>query len=356
MKKSPLIIIAVVAIALFAYSQRATVLSALADRVLQARMGADAIVEMEDGLHLALCGAGSPMGAPDYSGPCVAVVAGERLFIVDAGTNGRRNLNRMNYGPGGIEAVFLTHFHSDHIDGLGEMSVSRWAGGDFPGPLPVYGPEGVERVVNGLNEAYALDVIYRHAHHGDLVAPVASAGMQALRFATPAEGELVTVYNDGGLIVEALLVDHSPIKPAVAYRFSYKGRSILISGDTVKSANLQTFAEGVDILVHEALGMKITAMMQAVSERNGNTTGAKIMHDIQDYHTSPVEAAEIARDAHVGHLLYYHIVPPLMIPGQKALFLDGAEDIFPDYTIGVDGVAFSLPANSDEIIQTRKGL
>jgi ribonuclease Z len=102
--------------------------------------------------------------------------------------------------------------------------------------------------------------------------------------------------------------------------------------------------------------MKITAMMQAVSERKGNTTGAKIMHDIQDYHTSPVEAAEIARDAHVGHLLYYHIVPPLMIPGQKALFLDGAEDIFPDYTIGVDGVAFSLPANSDEIIQTRKGL
>jgi len=49
-------------------------------------------------------------------------------------------------------------------------------------------------------------------------------------------------------------------------------------------------------------------------------------------------------------------VPPLIIPGQKTLFLDGAEDIFADYTIGEDGVAFSLPAGSKDIIQTREGL
>ena len=72
--------------------------------------------------------------------------------------------------------------------------------------------------------------------------------------------------------------------------------------------------------------------------------------------TDPFEAAEIARDAGVGHLLYYHIVPPLMFPGQKAVFLNGAEDIFPEYTIGQDGVAFSLPAHSDKIIRTSEGL
>jgi hypothetical protein len=43
-------------------------------------------------------------------------------------------------------------------------------------------------------------------------------------------------------------------------------------------------------------------------------------------------------------------------PGQKTLFLNGAEDIFPEYTIGQDGVAFSLPANSDDIIRTSEGL
>ncbi|MEE4110632.1 MAG: hypothetical protein V2I24_14870 [Halieaceae bacterium] len=83
---------------------------------------------------------------------------------------------------------------------------------------------------------------------------------------------------------------------------------------------------------------------------------ARITEDIPDYHASTVDAAETARDAGVGHLLYYHIVPPLVVPGQAALYLNGAHEVFPDYTIGVDGVQFSLPAGSDEIVRTRSGL
>ena len=87
-----------------------------------------------------------------------------------------------------------------------------------------------------------------------------------------------------------------------------------------------------------------------------NDTLAKIMFDVPDYHASPREAAETARNAGVGHLLYYHVVPPIIVPGQETLWLNGAGDIFPDYTVGYDGVSFSLPANSTEIIQTRKGM
>ena len=58
----------------------------------------------------------------------------------------------------------------------------------------------------------------------------------------------------------------------------------------------------------------------------------------------------------MGHLLYYHVVPPIIVPGQEKLWLNGSEDIFPDLTVGYDGVSFSLPANSTEIIQTREGL
>jgi ribonuclease Z len=54
--------------------------------------------------------------------------------------------------------------------------------------------------------------------------------------------------------------------------------------------------------------------------------------------------------------VYYHIVPPLVMPGQKKLYLNGAEKIFKHYTIGEDGVAFSLPSDSKEIIQTNDGL
>ncbi len=97
-------------------------------------------------------------------------------------------------------------------------------------------------------------------------------------------------------------------------------------------------------------------MMHDAAEKNGNQIMAKITHDILDYHASPVEAAETARDAGVGHLLYYHIVPPLMFPGQDLLYLDGAQDIFPDYTLGEDGVLFSLPAGSEEILKVSDGL
>ena len=149
--KKLLTTVSVLAVAVvITYSQRASIVTRLLEKGLEARMGADIVAELEDGLHLALCGAGGPLPAPNASGPCVAVVAGKQLFLVDAGTDGPRNLARLGYQPGTVQGVFLTHFHSDHIDGLGEISTVRWAGGDNASPLPVYGPQGVERVVDGL--------------------------------------------------------------------------------------------------------------------------------------------------------------------------------------------------------------
>ena len=338
------------------YVQRAFIAERLMAVALPARMGMDQIATLEDGLHVALCGAGGPMPAPKASGPCVAVVAGEKLFLVDSGTNGPRNLQVLGYPVGRLNGVFLSHFHSDHIDGLGELATMRWATGNEIMPLPVYGPAGVEQVVAGVNAAYSQDFIYRNAHHGDGVTPMSAAGMTAKPFVTPASGELTIVYKGGGLVVEALLVDHEPVSPAVGYRFSYGGRTLLISGDTSKSDNISRFAEGIDLLVHEALSPELIGMMEKTAKHLGNDTLAKIMFDVPDYHASPREAAETARDAGVGHLLYYHVVPPIIVPGQEALWLNGAGDIFPDYTVGYDGVSFSLPANSTEIIQTRKGM
>lgn len=356
MKKSLVVVVGIAAVVLLAVSQRTLIVSKLFEKGMEVRLGGSALAELDDGLHIALCGAGGPLPAPKASGPCVAVVAGEQLFLVDTGTDGIRNLARMAYSAGDIDGVFLTHFHSDHLDGLGEVATMRWAAGDHDAPLPVFGPDGVEQIVDGFNQAYAQDVVYRHEHHGDMVAPLVSAGMTAQPFATPELGELTSVIDDGNLQVEALLVDHSPVAPAVGYRFTYKGRSILITGDTIKTANIQRFAQGVDILVHEALAPNLVNVMHDAATKNGNAILSKVTSDILDYHASPMDAAETARDAEVGHLLYYHIVPPLVLPGQDRLWLNGAQDVFENYTIGEDGVAFSLPANGTEIIQTRDGL
>lgn len=350
------IAIALAILLVIAVSQKERILTTIMQKGLEARLGSDLINELDDGLHLGLCGAGGPLPAPNASGPCVVVIAGQRMFVVDAGTDGLRNLGRMGLQTGRIEAVFLTHFHSDHMDGLGEMATIRWVGAANKTPLPVYGPIGVSQIVQGFNTAYAFDKIYRHEHHGDTVAPLSGAGLVAQEFATPELGVLATLIDDGDVLIEALAVGHAPVEPAVGYRFKYKGRSLLITGDTIAMDNIRKFSEGVDLLVHEALAPNLVMQMNAAAKKLGNKVLEKITIDILDYHASPVQAAEVARDAEVGHLLYYHIVPPLVIPGQSSLYLNGAEDIFPDYTIGQDGVMFSMPAGSTEINKISKGL
>jgi ribonuclease Z len=356
MKKSVIALAVVVVLGAVAYQERATIALRIMGNRAEAVMTSDATASFEDGLHLTLCGAGGPLPDPKRSGPCVAIVAGEQLFIVDAGTNGLRNLLRMRYPVGKIQAVLLTHFHSDHIDGMGEMATLRWVNGNHTQPLPVIGPEGVQQIVEGFNIAYRQDSVGRNAHHGDKVAPLSGFGIIARPFPVPAEGELATVYDAGDLKIQALVVDHGPVKPAVGYLFTYKDRSLLVSGDTSKSANVQKFAQGVDLLVHEALARNIVGLMHDTAANVGADSLAKITEDIQNYHATPVEAAEVARDAGVGHLLYYHIVPPLIFPGMDAVWLDGVAAVFSNYTLGQDGTAFSLPAGSSNINLTSNGM
>lgn len=354
MRKLSIILIILLAVTALTYSQRGTIAKRIMARGVDMVMGTDTLAELGDGLHVAICGAGGPMPDIKRSGACVAIVAGEKIFLVDTGTNGVRNLGRMRYPIGSVAAVLLTHFHSDHIDGLGEVATLRWVSVANTSPLPVIGPEGVNQVVAGFNDAYELDTGYRHAHHGDVVAPLSGKGMVAVEFPLPPEGELTTVYEAEGLLIQMLQVTHDPIRPAAAYLFTYEGRTVLVSGDTSKSANLQHFASGVDLLIHEALSPELVGILHDGAVRHDDHVMAKITVDILNYHASPVEAAEVARDAGVGRLVYYHVVPPLIFPGAESAWLEGVDEIFPNYTLSQDGTSFTLPPDSKEIIQTRE--
>jgi ribonuclease Z len=308
------------------------------------------MASLPDGLHLVLCGAGSPLPDPQRSGPCVAIIAGKLLFVVDAGTGGARNMLRMHVQAGGIAAVFITHFHSDHIDGLGELGMLRWIGGANRTRLPVYGPPGVEQVVAGFNQAYLADAAYRTAHHGIEVAPPEGAGMKAFAFTVPEDGSPTTVLDAEGVRITAFSVDHRPVTPAVGYRFDYKGRSLVLSGDTRKSPNVEQQAKGVEVLVHEALATHLVAIINRAAAETGVRNVERITHDIPDYHTTPVEAAQIASAAGAKALLYYHIVPPLPFPGLETVFLKGVSNVYNgEVVLGRDGTMVSLPSNTREI-------
>ncbi|MGH0036386.1 MAG: MBL fold metallo-hydrolase [Myxococcota bacterium] len=342
------LVVLVVLALLFAF--RTTLVRGLLDRIVATNMQGSLLDDLPDGLHVVLCGAGSPLADPKRSGPCTAVVAGGRLFVVDAGSGASRVMSRMRLPQGEIDAILLTHFHSDHIDGLGELLLQRWANSGATTPVPLHGPEGVGEVVEGLDRAYRQSRAYRVAHHGEAVVPSGGAGATALPFRAPRDGEEVVVVDDAGLRVVAFRVDHAPVEPAVGYRFDYGGRSVLLSGDTTKSANLQRFAGDVDLLVHEALSRDLVSVLGRGARAAGRERLAKIIDDIQDYHASPVEAAEVARDAGVGHLLFNHIVPPLPIAPLEDLFLEGVSDVYQGpVTLGRDGTLVILEAGGAEV-------
>jgi ribonuclease Z len=98
------------------------------------------LASLPDGLHAGLCGSGSPLPDPTRAGPCVFVIAGKRVYVVDAGEGSPRKLALMGLSPGLIDTILLTHFHSDHIGGLGEMMLQRWASASHTDPVAVIGP------------------------------------------------------------------------------------------------------------------------------------------------------------------------------------------------------------------------
>jgi len=351
MMKRPLLITcgAVLLLALAAYLLRVPLIMALVAPLAAHRLATDTAAELPDGLHVGLCGSGSPFPDEGRGGPCTLVLAGKRLFVFDAGNMSTRNIGKMGFQHGQIEALFLTHFHSDHIDGLGELLLQRWVAGSNRAPLPVVGPAGVEQIVSGLAQVYRQDQGYRVAHHGDATVPRSGFGGQAMPFTPAADGRVV-VLKDADLEISAFVVDHTPAQPAVGYRIRYKDRSVVLSGDTKQSAAVQREATGVDLLVHEALSEPLLAVLRKAAADQGRTHLEKIFLDIADYHATPEQAAATARDAKVRYLLLNHIVPPLPLPGMEAAFLADAPKIFPGpLRVGRDGDLLSLPTGTTGI-------
>ena len=161
------------------------------------------------------------------------------------------------------------------------------------------------------------------------------------------------ILDDGDLVVTVYEVNHEPVRPAVGFRFDYKGRSIFVSGDTKKSSNVTAGARNADVLVHEAQSQPMRQIYVDAATAAGNKVIAKIFTDIEDYHSSPVDAAEIANDAKVKLLVYTHFIPQFAAWFMAPLFFEGVSDVRPSWAwvAGFDGYRVDLPIRSDAVIQ-----
>ena len=303
---------------------------------------AEPFLDNEDTLKVVVCGSRSPLPSPGRAEACILVEAGDDIYIFDLGNGSMDNLTQYQVPWPNVKAVLITHMHSDHIADLPDAHLQSWIQGR-DSPLMVYGPEGINLVTKGFELAYSADYQYRNEHHGDDMLPMSIAGFNTIQII---DNQLIP--NDTlGLEILPFVVDHYPVNSAFGFKISYKGRTLVISGDTIHDGSVQKYSKDVDLLIHSAISIDIVERMRGVAPIPQLD---KILFDIQDYHTTIEEAGEIARDANVKHLLIYHSIPTPRNALMERVFLRPIENIFRDHTLSDDGTRIVMPVKNDEII------
>jgi len=289
-------------------------------------------------LELVLLGTSSPIHTPHRFGPSQVITDGQTRIMVDTGWGSTLRLYQASMPPQTIDAVFITHLHSDHTTDLADFLVMRWVGG-IRGPIPIYGPVGTSRMVKGFQEAMAADTKYRLDHHGDKLWP-GSLAADVTEF--EAGDEPVVIAEIGGIVVKAFEVDHYPVKPAYGFRFEKDGRSIAISGDTNPCAGLLSGSKNADIMVCDSMNQAMMKVLESQLRAMGNEVQAALLEDAHSYHAPIEEMAETAQQAGVKHLVISHVLPPVP-EEQEARFIAGLDKIYSGkITVGRDLMRLGL--------------
>ena len=162
--------------------------------------------------------------------------------------------------------------------------------------------------------------------------------MTAVAF-TPGE----VAWRDDLMTITSFPVDHAPIDPAVGYRVDYRGRSVVISGDTNATDSLFAAAQGADLLLHDALSRTLLDPMIDAARSANVPVMPRIMTDVIDYHADTLSIEARAAEAGVRQLAYYHLVP---VPANALAEKMFARGLKPDTLLVRDLHSFDLPPNS----------
>jgi len=267
-------------------------------------------------LKVVVLGSGvGPLVNLEQFGASILVEAGGERLLFDCGRGATLRLAEAGVPIGSISRLFLTHLHSDHVIQIPDLLLTGWAGGGRIVPLEVWGPEGTRDMMEHLLQAFAFDIRMRR----DVDERVPGDGIKVISHDI---GEGV-IFDDRSIKVTAFLVDHSPVAPAFGYRIDYRGRAVVLSGDTRVSDNLIRFAEGVDVLVHEVL--------DAGTLQQWLPNNPELVQSILAKHTTPEQAGEVFSRVKPRLAVYSHA------PNADRVFeetrriyagpLQGAEDL-----------------------------
>lgn len=252
----------------------------------QIKAGKDSLLVNEPVIKVTLLGTGTPQPIMDRFGASTLVQAGSETLLFDAGRGCLQRLRQIKVSYDTIDALFLTHLHSDHIVGIPDLWLTGWLTSKRALPLKVFGPIGTDSMIDYLQKAFVYDIKIRIE---DDKAPEEGSKLLA------AEIQQGVVYENNGVKVIAFLVDHYPVVPAFGYRIEYKGHSVVLSGDTRYSQNLIKYARGTDLLIHE-----VVIAPDTLSKSDPK-------YNILAHHTTPEQAGKVFNAVKPKLAAYSHI-------------------------------------------------
>ncbi len=266
-------------------------------------------------MDLTLLGTGCPAVDVDRYGPAALVDGGPGArLLIDCGSGVTQRLVGAGCPGRDLDALLLTHLHSDHIIDLFQLVISSWHQGRDR-PHRVFGPPGTKTYVDGLQALWAAELKQRIAHEmrpsitGLEIQVQEICGGDRLQF--------------GDMDVTVVDVDHQPVRHAFGFIFRQSGESLAISGDTTYCPALIEAAKGVDMLLHEVFIHREMPVIEGVRT-------AQTVANVGAYHTLSDVVGRVASEARVKSLVLTHFVPPR--------FDEGA--LLAEVTQGYDGPVF----------------
>jgi ribonuclease Z len=261
-------------------------------------------------IRVHLIGTGGTELTPTREGMSTLIEAKGQTLTFDVGRGALQNIYLSRIDPRNVTKIFLTHLHSDHIEGLPAIWMTPWFMFGRKQKLEIWGPQGTQQMVDGMRQMYGHDVEHR-------ANPVFKRDYLDVTVHEITDG---TVYDAGGVKVTAFTVEHDDGNPAFGYRIDADGRAVLLSGDTTYSDNVVKFGTNADLIVSN-----VVAFSAAM-------TKAGVLKPVLDKLTTPEQAAAIFSKTKPRLAVFSHIV-------KKKLPGDAGDQVIIDRTraAGYDG-------------------
>ncbi len=292
-------------------------------------------------MRVILLGTGSPVTAPGKlfkssdsvrANATTLIHAGRETLLFDAGRGVVNRLSAAGISGKVITAIFLTHFHSDHIVGLPDLWLTSrlnfaWGGREIP--FEAWGPPGTPALMTAIAQAFTPDLDER-PH--DIRLPLVGHELDTNKM----------VWRRNGVTVTAFVVEHGTGSiPAYGYRIDYEGSSVLLSGDTCYHENVIKYGKGVDLLVHEVI-----VVHPGLLKRRPD------LLRIFNIHTSPEQAGRIFSLTKPKLAAYTHIIffggpafsSPTPAPTTRDLISQTRKSYKGPLAVGFDLMSFDVIA------------